>query len=96
MNKHTKWSLQDAKARFSEVVRRAGEEGPQHVSVRGKEKAVVISAGDYARLTAGSTRTGETGARLIEIMRDPRIKGLKFERAPVYSPVRNVDHLFDE
>ena len=52
MNKHTKWNLQDAKARFSEVVRKAAEEGPQHVSVHGKEKAVVISAEEYERLTA--------------------------------------------
>jgi antitoxin Phd len=38
------WQLQDAKARFNEVVRRAVEQGPQHVTVNGEERAVVASA----------------------------------------------------
>jgi prevent-host-death family protein len=29
------WKLEDAKARFSELVRRAHDEGPQSVTVRG-------------------------------------------------------------
>jgi antitoxin Phd len=37
------WKLEDAKARFSEVVRRARTEGPQRVSVRGKDAVVVIA-----------------------------------------------------
>jgi len=37
------WPLHDAKARFSEIVRRAVEQGPQHVSVRGEPAVVVIS-----------------------------------------------------
>ncbi|NBT97438.1 MAG: type II toxin-antitoxin system prevent-host-death family antitoxin [Methylocystaceae bacterium] len=32
------WPLQDAKARFSELVRRACSEGPQHVTVHGRYK----------------------------------------------------------
>ena len=95
MNKHTSWNLQDAKARFSEVVRRAGEEGPQHVSVNGKAKAVVISAEDYAALTAAPA-SGQTGARLNEIMRDPRIRGLKFGRDTVRSPVRDTPDFNEE
>ena len=41
------WQLQDAKARFSEVVRRAVEQGPQHVTVNGEERAVIVSAREY-------------------------------------------------
>lgn len=37
------WKLEDAKARFSEVVRRARTEGPQRVTVRGKDAVVVIA-----------------------------------------------------
>lgn len=37
------WKLEDAKARFSEVVRRARSEGPQRVTVRGKDAVVVIA-----------------------------------------------------
>jgi antitoxin Phd len=44
------WALQDAKARFSEVVRRANADGPQVVTYRGIEKAVVLSVEDFRRL----------------------------------------------
>ena len=37
------WKLEDAKARFSELVRRARSEGPQRVTVRGKDAVVVIA-----------------------------------------------------
>jgi len=40
----TSWKLEDAKARFSEVVRRARSEGPQRVTVRGRDAVVVIAA----------------------------------------------------
>ena len=44
------WKLEDAKARFSEVVRRARSEGPQRVSVRGKPAVVVVAAGTFDEL----------------------------------------------
>jgi len=44
------WKLEDAKARFSEVVRLARSEGPQRVTVRGKDAVVVISADELERL----------------------------------------------
>ncbi len=44
------WKLEDAKARFSEVVRLAEAGAPQHVSVRGRPAVVVLAAADYARL----------------------------------------------
>jgi len=44
------WKLEDAKARFSEVVRRAHAEGPQAVTVRGRPAVVVLDARDYERL----------------------------------------------
>ena len=46
------WPLQDAKARFSELVRRAVEVGPQHVSVRGAPSVVVLSEAKFAELTS--------------------------------------------
>ena len=46
------WQLQEAKARFSEVIRRAVDDGPQHVSVRGEPMAVVLSERAYLALTA--------------------------------------------
>jgi prevent-host-death family protein len=38
------WKLEDAKARFSEVVRLAQQEGPQRVTVRGRDAVVVVAA----------------------------------------------------
>ena len=51
------WKLEDAKARFSEVVRLAEQGVPQRVSVRGREAVVILSAQAYARL-APSARGG--------------------------------------
>ena len=45
------WKLQDAKNRFSELVRRAKDEGPQSVTLHGRRAAVVLSAETYDRLT---------------------------------------------
>jgi len=47
------WALRDAKNRLSELVRRAGREGPQTVTVRGKRAGVVISAADFDALVGG-------------------------------------------
>ena len=44
------WKREDAKARFSEVVRRAHLNGPQAVTVRGRRAVVVLDAEDYERL----------------------------------------------
>lgn len=50
------WSLQDAKAKFSEVVRRAQTEGPQTVTVHGKEAVVISKAEvDLAKLNPNLT-----------------------------------------
>ena len=46
----TKWQMQEAKARFAELVRKAGTEGPQVVTFRGEDKAVVLSMDDYKRM----------------------------------------------
>jgi prevent-host-death family protein len=43
-----RWLLQDAKARFSELVRRVRSEGPQRVTVHGRDEVVVISAWSFA------------------------------------------------
>ena len=47
------WQLQTAKQRFSELIERALSEGPQIVTRRGREVAVVIGIDDYRRLREG-------------------------------------------
>ena len=44
------WQLQTAKARFSELFRRARTEGPQVVTRQGKEQVVVLPAEQYEQL----------------------------------------------
>jgi antitoxin Phd len=46
----TSWQLQTAKARFSELFRRARSEGPQLITRQGKEGVVMISDEEYERL----------------------------------------------
>lgn len=51
------WKLEEAKARFSEVVRRAQAIGPQRVTVRGEPAVVVIDAAELERLAPSADRT---------------------------------------
>lgn len=44
------WQLQDAKNRFSALVKAAEKQGPQVITVHGKERAVLLSAEEYRRL----------------------------------------------
>lgn len=45
------WTLQDAKNKFSAVVEAAQRGEPQHVTKRGVEAVVVLSAEEYERLS---------------------------------------------
>jgi antitoxin Phd len=54
MNKHTRvWSLQDAKAKFSEVVRLAQTEGPQIVTVHGREAVTITKSTTDSKIKPG-------------------------------------------
>jgi prevent-host-death family protein len=80
------WKLQDAKARFSELVRLAGEAGPQHVTVNGKEKAVVLSTEDYRRL-----RGEPTGDALVQLLAEADLDDVEFEHPKSRGPVRDIE-----
>jgi prevent-host-death family protein len=79
------WLLQDAKARFSELVRRVRSEGPQRVTVHGRDEVVVISAEEFRRLKGDLT-----GRALIAAMQASPHRDIEIEpkRAPM--PVRQV------
>ena len=47
------WQLQEAKQRFSELVRRALEEGPQTVTRHGEEVVVVVPVEEFRRMSGG-------------------------------------------
>mgnify|MGYP002626181920 CR=1 FL=1 len=49
----TKWPIRDAKSRFSELVACAETEGPQIITRRGREQAVLMSMEDFRKLQVG-------------------------------------------
>jgi prevent-host-death family protein len=79
------WRLQDAKARLSELVRRVRSEGPQHVTVHGRDEVVVITAEEFRRL-----RGEGTGAALIAAMQASPLKDLAIQPERNEMPVRGV------
>ena len=71
------WQLQEAKAKFSQLVQKAIDEGPQTVTRHGKEAVVVLSVKEYAKL-----REGESSLKEI-LMSGPEGE-LDLEREPDY------------
>lgn len=51
------WSVQDAKARFSEFLETCLNEGPQVVTKRGADAAVLVPLQDWQRLQRSSRPT---------------------------------------
>jgi antitoxin Phd len=49
------WSLQDAKARFSELVQESISTGPQIVTRRGKDAVVVVSVDQFSKSSKSSS-----------------------------------------
>jgi prevent-host-death family protein len=81
-----RWRLQDAKARFSELVRRAREKGPQRVTVHGRDAVVVVDADEWDRLEKPIS-----GRDLVEALANSPLKDVPIERLSVKSPVRDVE-----
>ena len=80
------WISQDAKARLSELVRRAHSEGLQHVTVRGRDGVVVVAEEEFRRLK------GEvTGAALVAAMQASPSREIEIEPKRARMFVRDVD-----
>lgn len=77
------WQLQEAKARLSEVIRRAVREGPQEITVHGQQAAVVLGAAEYQRLT-------RTKPSFLEFMRASPLVGVELELEREDSLTREV------
>ncbi|HEX6016731.1 MAG TPA: type II toxin-antitoxin system Phd/YefM family antitoxin [Burkholderiaceae bacterium] len=81
----SRWRLQDAKARFSEVVRRAHSDGPQHVTLHGRDAVVVVDAAEFDRLKGA--RTGEL---LVEALQASPHRRVEVEPSRSAMPVRSA------
>jgi antitoxin Phd len=79
-----RWQLQDAKARLSEVVKKATREGPQHITVHGEPAAVVLSEADFRRLK-------RKPKRFVDLVRDSPLAGVELDLARDRSPARDLD-----
>lgn len=66
------WSLQDAKARFSEFVRLVKARGPHMVTLRGKPEIVVMTVKDYEALQ--SQRPS-----LMQLMKSSPLSGMDMD-----------------
>jgi prevent-host-death family protein len=62
------WQMQEAKARLSEVVKRAQNDGPQDITLHGRSVAVVLSRAAFEQL-ANSEQS------LVEFMRASPLYG---------------------
>jgi len=79
------WLLQDAKARFSELVRKVRSEGPQHVTVHGRDEVVVIAAEEFLRLKGSATWQA-----LVEAMQASPHRDIAIAPKRGTMPVRDV------
>lgn len=82
--KSKKWQLQEAKNKFSEVVRKASEEGPQTVTKHGKDSVVVLSAEDYRKLERPKTS-------LVEFFQKSPLSKIEIDLKRDKSPSRPVE-----
>jgi prevent-host-death family protein len=78
------WQLQEAKARFSELVKRATKDGPQHITVHGEPAVVLMSEKEFNRLKKPKS------SFVAFINRSP-LKGISLDLKRDKSPNRDVE-----
>jgi len=78
------WQLQEAKARLSEVIKKAAKEGPQNITVHGQATAVVLSAAEYRKLK--QPREG-----FVEFMRRSPLRGVELDLRRKQTLTRGTD-----
>ena len=69
------WQIQTAKARFSEVFRRARTDGPQRITRQGKEGVVMISDEQYERLMVKRRQPKS----IVQFFRESPLAGLDLD-----------------
>jgi prevent-host-death family protein len=80
-----RWLLQDAKAHFSELMRRVRDEGPQRVTVHGRDEVIIISAEEFRRFKGDLT-----GESLIAAMQALPYRDVDIEPRSAPMPVREI------
>ncbi len=80
------WQIQTAKARFSEVFRRARAEGPQRITRQGKEGVVMVAEEHYNQLVGKSRQP----KNIVDFFRQSPMVGLELDLDRDRSPARDV------
>lgn len=83
----TPWQIQTAKARFSEVFRKARTEGPQRITRQGKEGVVMIADEEYQKLIGKSQQPKS----LVQFFRESPLVGLELEFERDKDEGRDID-----
>ncbi len=84
LDRYRDWKLEDAKARFSEVVRLA-RQIPQRITMRGEDAVVIVSAQEFAKLLPLLEQPS-----LHTLLCQSPLSRLNFEQPSIQSPVRDV------
>jgi len=77
------WQLQEAKAKFSEVVKLANKEGPQEITMRGQPTAILISLDDFKKIS-------EKKPSLVSLMRSSPLVGINIDLQRDQSLTRDI------
>jgi antitoxin Phd len=81
------WQIQSAKARFSEVFRRARTEGPQRITRQGKEGVVMMAEEQYDQLVGKSHQP----KNLVQFFRQSPLVGIDLDLKRDRDPGRDTD-----
>lgn len=79
-----RWQLQDAKNRLSELVRKAREEGPQVITLHGRDAVVVVSANEFGKLS-------RPRGSLVDFFRKSPLAGANLDLARSTDTGRPID-----
>lgn len=74
------WKLEDAKAKFSELVRRARSEGAQRVTHRGKDAVIILAVEEYEQMLQGQPPAPRE-QNLVEFLQGLGLHELDLERS---------------
>jgi antitoxin Phd len=81
------WQVQTAKARFSEVFRRARLEGPQRITRQGRDGVVMVAEEEYDLLVGRSRQP----ASLVDFFRKSPLMGIDLDIDRDRGPARDVE-----
>ncbi len=78
------WQLQEAKAKFSEVINKAVQHGPQVITKNGVETALLISIDDYKKVN-------KKESKLSQFFRNSPLSNINLDLQRSKDLLRNIE-----